>query len=212
MSEGDEYSEVSYESWFSRIGKAFTGIIVGIVLFLISFVVLWWNEGRAVQTARSLAEGKGAVVEARADKVDSANDGHLVHVTGKADTKETLKDPDFKIAEANAIKLERHVEIYQWKENKKSETKSQVGGKSKTVTTYSYEKVWSPQPINSSEFKEAATHRNRGIMPFDNATQLAEKVTVGAFQLPPDLVKRIGDAKKVDLTTEQMDRLPEVLK
>ncbi len=53
---GDSYTEVSSRGWFSRIVGALVGIPIGLLLFLASFVVLFWNEGRSVRTARSLPE------------------------------------------------------------------------------------------------------------------------------------------------------------
>ena len=48
--------EVSYQSWFSRIASAFGGMVLGLVLFVIAFPVLFWNEGRAVHRAQDLDE------------------------------------------------------------------------------------------------------------------------------------------------------------
>jgi len=50
----DQVTEVTREGWFSRIVGSLKSVLVGLVLFLASFPLLWWNEGRAVQTARSL--------------------------------------------------------------------------------------------------------------------------------------------------------------
>ncbi len=50
------------EGWLSRMGKAFLAIPIGLSLFAVAFVVLFWNEGRAVHTAQGLAEGKSSVV------------------------------------------------------------------------------------------------------------------------------------------------------
>jgi len=47
--------------WFSRIGESIKGLLFGGVLFLGSFPLIWWNEGRAVQTYESLQEGRGAL-------------------------------------------------------------------------------------------------------------------------------------------------------
>ena len=53
----DSFSSVSTDSWFSRIGKSISGVLIGIVLFLVAFPLLWWNEGRAVKTANGLKQG-----------------------------------------------------------------------------------------------------------------------------------------------------------
>ena len=50
----DTTNETTSQSWFSRIGGALTGILVGLILLPVARVLLFWNEGRAVQTARSL--------------------------------------------------------------------------------------------------------------------------------------------------------------
>ena len=52
------YTEVTRTGYFGRIGNAIKGVIFGIVLFFVSFIILFWNEGRAVHTARTLEEGK----------------------------------------------------------------------------------------------------------------------------------------------------------
>ena len=88
----DTFTEVTHQGFFSRIGKSIVGVLVGIVLSIAAFPVLFWNEGRAVQTAKSLDEGAGAVVSVSADKIDPANEGKLVHLSAKAVTDETLSD------------------------------------------------------------------------------------------------------------------------
>lgn len=194
MSE-DSYTEVTEQSWFSRIGGAFKGIIFGLLLFVAAFVLLFWNEGRAVKTYKTLKEGSGAVVSVPADRIDPANQGKLVHVTGKAVTEATLADSIFGVS-ANALKLRREVEMYQWQEHSKSEEKKKLGGGTETVTTYSYSKEWSGHAINSSSFKKSG-HENPGSMPYQHTEQLAQPVTLGAFTLPASLVGKIGGAQQL---------------
>lgn len=117
MSE-DTFTEVTEESWLSRIGGAIKGIAVGLVLFIAAFPVLFWNEGRAVREFKTLNEGAGGVIPLTEAMVSSDNEGRLVHVTGRAETAEILVDPEFSVA-ANAIRLLRTVEMYQWKEKKR---------------------------------------------------------------------------------------------
>ena len=142
------YTEISNQSWFGRIGSSIKGVIFGIILFILAFPLLFWNEGRAVKRYKALEEGAGAVISVTADKVDPANDGKLVHITAKAITKDILEDSEFGIS-ANAVKLKRVAKMYQWKEIKKSERTKKVGGGTTTKTTYFYEKEWSNKLINS---------------------------------------------------------------
>ena len=183
----DEFTEVSSQGWLSRLGESIKGVVVGLVLFIIAFPVLWWNEGRAVQTTRSLEEGEGAVVSVSADAVDSGNEGALVHLTGEATTDEVLADPTFGVS-ATAIQLSRQVEMYQWEEDEDRETRKKMGGGEETVTTYSYRKTWSPSAISSSSFHEPSGHENPGSMPWSSESWQATDVTLGAFQLSAGLV------------------------
>lgn len=199
-------TEVQTESYFSRLGNSFKGIGGGLLLFLIAFPLLFWNEGRAVKRAKALETGAGAVVSVQADKVDPANEGKLVHVTAKADTKDVLTDPLFKIS-STAIRLERRVEMYQWKQNESSKTEKQLGGGTKKTTVCTYEKVWSDKPVNSAYFKEAG-HENPGF-PFESEKLRANHVTLGDFLLNDSLVDRLGDSRKLPVPADY--KLPAAL-
>jgi len=194
----DTVTKVTRESWFSRIGGAFKGIAVGVLLVLAAVVLLFSNEGRAVKRDRALGEGSGIVVSVESDRVDPANEGALVHVTGQAATTATLTDPVFGVS-ARALKLARSVEMYQWQESAQSETKDKVGGGQETVTTYTYTKDWSSTAVDSAGFQEPAGHENPGAMPYEAEEQIAEPVTLGAFTLSPSLVGRINDFEPLQL-------------
>ncbi len=187
----DSFSVTSNTSWFGRIGKSIGGIFFGLILLLIGVVLLFWNEGRAVQTYKSLKEGQGIVVNVEAGEVDPANDGKLVHLNGDAVTDGVLLDEDFGVA-ADALRMRRDVEMYQWEEKEESKTEKKLGGGEETVTTYTYSKAWSSGLIDSSAFKQADGHENPPEMPYESLTWDAGDVTVGAFALPPDLLSRLG--------------------
>jgi hypothetical protein len=173
-------AHVETEGYGKRLVDSIKGVLFGVVLFLVSFPLLWWNEGRAVQTTKSLKEGASAVVSVT--KLDPANEGKLVHVSGQATTEEWLADPDLGVNIAG-LRLSRRVEMYQWYE--KSESKENVGGSKTTITTY--DKKWSETVIGSSAFKEAG-HTNPSqlrVRPFDVA---AKKAKLGEFDLSPAIV------------------------
>jgi hypothetical protein len=199
MSE-DSFTEVTEQSWFSRIRQSITGIFFGLLLFVVAFPLLFWNEGRAVKTYKTLKEGAGAVISVPADQVDPANAGKLIHVTGRAVTEDMLTDPVFGLS-ANALQLRRRVEMYQWEEESSSTTEKKVGGGTRTVTTYSYDKTWSDRAINSSGFRKSG-HNNPGSMPYADAEQIADRVMLGAFKLPTSLVSRIGGAQQLPVSSE----------
>ncbi len=204
----DSFTEVSTQGWFSRIGGAFKGIIVGLVLFVIAFPVLFLNEGRAVKRTKTLNEGGSAVVSVAADTVEPGNEGKLVHMSAKAMTEDILNDDQFGIS-VNALKLKRVVEMYQWKQSEDSKTEKKVGGKTKTTKTYSYAKVWSSKVISSSNFKVMEGHQNPGSMQYASTEKIAEKVILGAFRLSPSLVSMINNYTPV---TVDEGTLPEMMK
>ncbi len=203
----DSVTEVTSQGWFSRIISSIKSVLVGGALFLVSFPVLFWNEGRAVRTAKSLEEGAGTVVSVPAAQVDPGNEGKLVHMTGEATTADTLTDPDFGVS-VTAIKLVRDAEMYQWREEKKSEERKKLGGGSETVTTYSYVKAWDSEHQNSGEFKEPKGHANPETMPFTGHTFVAPTVTVGAFTLSGALVDMLGNTQDLRLETSALSSLP----
>ncbi len=192
----DSFTEVTGTGWFSRLGNAFKGVLAGLALLAIGVGVLFFNEGRAVKRAEDLDAGAGALVQAAADHVDAGHDGRLVHFTGNADTDETIADRSFDLS-AEALRLRRRVEMFQWTEDKDTETRNKIGGGTETKTTYRYEKTWSEQPIRSSSFRQPEGHRNPVDMPFRSETQNAREVTVEAFELPQGLVSKLSEFRPI---------------
>ncbi|MBA3447597.1 MAG: hypothetical protein H0T56_08295, partial [Pseudaminobacter sp.] len=193
----DTFTETTSVSWFGRIKRSIGGVVVGLVLILAMVVLLFWNEGRAVTTARSLAEGAGAVVSVGNDTVEPVNEGKLVHVAGRVAAGSTLVDPDFGI-EAPAIRLIRNVEMYQWKEESRSETTTKLGGGEETVTTYTYSKGWADGPVDSSDFRKPDGHQNLSMELRGKSFQIADG-KVGAFSLDEPVLDRIGGEKPLAL-------------
>ena len=195
---GDSFTETTSQGWGSRIMESIKGILVGGAFFVASFPLLVWNEGRAVTTARSLEEGAGAVVSVPAASVGAGNEGKLVHMSGQANTSQTLADPEFAVS-VPALRLRRTVEVYQWKEDEKSETKNKIGGGTETVKTYSYSKTWDDDLIDSGRFRHPDGHENPGSKPFNNQDWTADPVKVGGFRLSSEQVSRLDKFEPLSL-------------
>jgi hypothetical protein len=187
----DVYREVSSRGWFSRIGNSIIGGFVGLALFLIAIPVVYWNEGRAVQTYNSLKEGASVVMEVQADAADPANEGKLVHTTGETAASGPVEDPALGLS-TDALVLQRNVEMYQWVERTESETKKKLGGGEETVTTYRYEKTWTDDVVDSSQFKHPEGHGNPGYWPYESEEFSAEGIYLGAFTLDESLVSQLS--------------------
>jgi hypothetical protein len=45
----DHFTETSSQGFGSRFGSSLGGLLIGPLLIIGAIVLLWWNEGRAVQ-------------------------------------------------------------------------------------------------------------------------------------------------------------------
>ncbi len=198
MGDNESFTEVTSQSWFSRLGQSIKSVGTGLIIFIASFFVLFWNESSAVKNIHGIEEGQSKVVSLAEPKVDSSKNGQLVHLSGDAVTSDTVTDPVLGVSE-NAIRLIRTVEMYQWKETSSSTTKKKLGGGTETVTTYNYVKDWSSSVINSSGFKRPSGHENPGAMEIPSETFNASNVTVGDFTLPAGLINQIGGGEPVQI-------------
>lgn len=210
MSE-DSFSETSYESWGSRLGGSCMGAIIGLVLIVVGIGVLFWNEGRAIQLAKSLAEGAAEVVTVSADKVEAGNEGKEVHLSGPCKFSGAVQDPQTGVSIEAAV-LSRQVEMYQWKETSHSTTDKHIGGGESTRTTYDYDRQWSSQFINSHDFKHPADHTNPARMPMTASKFVAAPLHVGEFELSSELADKISPDEPVMLTTPQAAAAAKILK
>ncbi len=193
----DDFTEFTSQSWGGRILNSLKGILFGIVLIPISIILLFWNENRAVTTAKGLKEGAAAVVSIEATSVVPANNKKLVHLSDQVTSgDEVLKDPLFGVL-AKGIRLSRSVEMYQWQEEKSSETRKKLGGGTETATTYSYKQVWSDKLISSGNFnpEHRLDHQNPTARLADPLTLVGGNVRLGAFKLPSGVIAKMqGDA------------------
>ena len=172
----DQFTVTTSQSWLSRMKGAISGVLIGIVLVPASIWLIVWNEGRAVQTARSLDEGAAAVISAKATPVNPKNEKKLIHVSGMLATNATLSDPEFGISKPG-IRLVRKVEMYQWQEKTETRTREKVGGGKETITTYKYSRVWSDKVIDSGSFRRPAGHANPGQMKYSSRSWQAGTVS-----------------------------------
>lgn len=175
-------TDVSTSGWGSNILGGIIAALIGILLVIASIVLLWWNEGRAVEASRALSQGARQVVDVTADPVDAAAQGKLVHLSGTMATQTPARDAAFGVGGGNLLRLKRSVEMYQWVEHKESHTEKNFGGSSTTRTTYTYHREWSGNPVDSERFREPNGHRNPE-MPVRSTTFDASDVHLGAYRV-----------------------------
>ena len=187
----DQFTEVTTQGWLQRLGGSLVAALIGLILVPVSIVLLYWNEGRAVDAIRALNRGAAAIVEVNAAAVDPQANGKLVHVSGMMQPTTPARDPVFGVTGDGLLRLSRTVEMYQWKEESNSQSTQSVGGSKTTETTYTYQRVWSAQPIVSAQFKVRDGHQNPP-MQVRSATFDAGEVKLGAYRVDPSLLNKLA--------------------
>ncbi len=196
-------------SWLERLKQSVGGMVFGLVLIVAMVIMLFWNEGRAVQTARSLAEGAGLVSSVSSVSVEPANEGKLIHLTGPVTASAPVADAEFSVSAAG-LQLMRRVEMYQWVEKSTTEKKVELGGSETQVTKYSYEMQWSEFPQDSSKFNEADAHANPP-MAIERQTFGVVTATLGGWSLDSAVIDRIGGSRDFAVPAEQAEAVQQAI-
>ncbi|MCQ2140599.1 MAG: TMEM43 family protein [Bacteroidales bacterium] len=186
------YTETHRNSYGSRVGNSFRNIGSGFVLIIAASVLLWWNEGRAVKTAKMLdAAADQAVHVDDMSAVNPENEGKLIHANAFVSTEEYLSDPTFGVGAVTA-NLHRNVEFYQWMESSQTTKKDKIGGAEEVTTTYTYNKGWTGSPVDSDSFKDPEYQGlNSTLMNTSDESYQANVVKFGAYNLPKSLISSI---------------------
>jgi hypothetical protein len=169
-----------------ELSDSFLGAVVGFVLFLAGFPIVFFNEQREVKMWSVFSRAADICkTDVAPSAVEASNEACLVHVCGNT-TGETLEDADFGVQMKDAAKLRREVEMLQWVEISSTENRGQ-----QKVTETKYEKKWKSALVDSSKFKKKQQFKNPPSLPIDSSLKTA-KVKLGAFELPSDLVGRLA--------------------
>ncbi|NXX93325.1 TMM43 protein, partial [Centropus bengalensis] len=197
-----EHVKITSESkpgFLERLSETSGGMLIGLVTFLLSFYLLFTNEGRALKTAKSLDEGLSLVIPLDSiHSVSQQNEGRLVHLAGALSTSKPLFDASYGLS-IHAVKLKRKVEMYQWVEYEES-TEYEENGEIKKETKYSYNTEWKSEVVNSRNFDREIGHKNPSAMAVESFTAVSPYVQVGSFVLSKGLVDKIDDFKQLSLS------------
>ncbi|MGA9796520.1 MAG: TMEM43 family protein [Rhizomicrobium sp.] len=192
----NQFTEVSSQGFLSRLFGSIMGVFLGPVVIIGAIILLSWNEGRAVHAIIGLNAAEKMLVEAQATAPSSANDGKLVHVVGQASASDTISDSDLNVKFPGQVTVARTAQMYQWQEKKDEHSQDDAGGSQTTTTTYTYEHVWSEDPIDSSRFKHADGHENPA-MPFRSSRMSAADARLGGYALDADTLGAIDPPQSV---------------
>src|SRR5690606_37137159 len=113
-------------------------------------------------------------------------------------------------SDAQGVRLVRKVEMFQWIESTKTETKTKLGGGQEQVTTYSYDTGWSSRSHDSSRFKVPEGHQNP-TMVVGGATFQIDSATLGAFTLDQNVIGMIGGERDMPVESSQAEAIQQAV-
>lgn len=186
----EKYTKTTTTSFKDRVIGAFLGVIVGLILFVASFFVLWQNEGKSVLLIKQHDIAKKEAIPIMASPINRANDNKLVQLNGYALSKAILTDRQ--IVVKDALSLHRLAEMYQWEETKSTSSRSNAGGSETRTTSYSYKKIWSDKQIYSSSFERPSGHENP-LLTERTIRVNADSAALGDFRLDQSQINRMSD-------------------
>lgn len=178
--------------------KSFQGVLLGIVLFLISFGVIYWNEGRVDM---SKIAKKAVVIEASNLGANADSEGQLVSASGTVSSEPLIGD-DLYLKPGAYFTLEREVDVYAWVEKSESVTKTDSTGKETTETTYSYVTDWVDSPADSKDFHTPEGHTNPPV-DLNDLTVTATSAKLEQYNFSPTGV-RAPAPNKISLKADKL--------
>jgi len=207
---GDPITVTSTVNLGERLKASCCGILFGVLLFLGSFPLLYWNEHRAVQRYDALKEGEAQTISISPVAINPQNDGKLVHFTASVfNGGANISDSLFGVGcfgDIDCLALQRHSEMYQWDELSKSNSKSNTGGSITTTTNYSHIQAWSSTLVNSDSFRnQSKTYENPASFQFPSKNFFANPMMAGAFVLPSNIVNWfVQDQDLIDVSVNDI--------
>lgn len=204
----DSVSVTSHHSYGSRVGNSLKAILWWIILVWFSIRLLAWNENNYVKQKAALKEWASLVNETTAEQINSELEWKEVHLYGEtASIAEALQDSTFWII-TDDLKLKRTVEMYQWHENSREECHDNYGWSEDCETTYTYEKWWDDEAIDSNYFQKSEWHENPSNREFNSDTQEKSPITLWVYTLTTVFTDQLTNYKTINLN-EQNIKIPE---
>jgi len=172
------------KNFLDRLAGSIGWLLIGVLVFLGSFVVLYKTEG---MVDLSKVANKAAAIEKIGDNQDA-----FVYATGVLKTPDYLSDEIY--IQGNYIVLDRKVEMYAWFEEAHSEDDD---------TYYTYSMKWVDDVPDSTKFNERRRHENPS-KPQYSKTYTVNKASVGDYDVNMDKV-RLPGLKALSLKDETID-------
>ncbi len=168
------YQESVTTGWFERLSQSVLGVLFGLILFVVSCLILFQNEG-----ATNWAKIASSSIALTSSTVPAHLQGKLVSLSGPI-AAPPIGDNLYLKPGPYAV-LHRTVEMYAWEETKDTASQKHVGGAETKTTTYRYRRTWTDRPENSAQFKQFG-HSNPPKA-LASQTIVSPKITIGSHHV-----------------------------
>lgn len=200
---------VRRQSYGNKLASSLVGAVLGIIMFLASFVALYLNEGR--ENLGKIAAGAKEVTSHSQAKTEE-----LICFKGTLDADIYAKDTY--LIEDDYLYIERIVEMYGYEETKHTDKKDNLGGSSTITESYTYQLKWTSSPLKSTNFKGDNSERptisnetqyNSRItdMP-QSITEKATSMHIGDYSVNEDVQLSGASALSITASNSNLSSLP----
>lgn len=168
-------------------------LLLGIIVFIGSFVLLYYSEGRTDYTD---------VAATAVDVEEAADSKDFVYVTRELDTPVFLGDGMF-LYEDEYLVVDRTVEMYSWVEEVETEDDEKV---------YTYGMQWVEEVPDSNEFKQPRGHENL-TKPIRSEKYKTNEASVGIYKIDMDEIGLPGTSPlKLNEDILMLDEYQQIIK
>lgn len=162
--------------------------IVGVLLIVSSVIIICYSGYKTIKVLMNRSNLNNKINEVKSTIVDKNNNDKLVFMNGYLILNKDLEDREFNVS-VRTSKLERIVEIYQYKETKEDDE------------TYSYETDWYNELIDSSKFKNSE-YKNPSDIKYQSEVYYNDAF-LGAFKFNNKEIDDLGlNSRYLDLDSE----------
>lgn len=186
------------DSSMSKLKKVAASTVVSLIMIVMAYLVLCWNEGRITGPAAKVQPMAGvSAVTIQPSPIVPDNDGKTIYIAGPVTTDAHLIDPGFD-AKGNGLRLIRKVEMYQWDQVSAPAAEGGSG-----VTEVKFDKVWSEKLVDSSKFSFTggeSLYENPKSIAIPEATQIAGEAKIGDFRLDKKLISAVPGESQIDMS------------
>jgi len=173
------------ENFGNKLLGSIGSLLIGILVFLGSFVILYFTE---VRTDYSVVADKAVEIEQSSEDVD------FIYYSGEFTTSEKLSDGLY-LKEGDYIAINRKVEMFSWVEEVETDDND--------VKHYSYKNEWIDEPADSNEFDEPSGHNNPQKT-IQNERFEVVNARIGEYEVDMDTL-RLPGLKALKLTADNIN-------